>query len=254
MHVLSLDYLPANLEIELKRAGIQGTIAVQARQTLEETEWLLSMANECEFIRGVVGWAPIAGRNFPEQLDRLRSNTRLKGIRHVIQDEPDPHFLQRDDFNRGISALTGTGLVYDLLVFERQLSSAIEFVDRHPNQIFVLDHIGKPRIKNALLDPWRRHIAELAHRENVYCKVSGMVTEANWSNWTQSDLYPYFDTVLEAFGPNRLMAGSDWPVCLLATSYGTWFETLQKFTEALPEPEQEMIFGGVAADVYRLRD
>jgi L-fuconolactonase len=160
--------------------------------------------------------------------------------------------MQREDFNRGISALADTGLVYDLLVFEKQLPAALEFVDRHPRQTFVLDHIGKPRIKDALIEPWRRNIFEMARRENVYCKLSGMVTEAEWSSWSIADLRPYFDTVFEAFGPSRLMAGSDWPVCLLASSYRGWFETLNKFTGALTESEREMIFGAVAADVYHL--
>jgi L-fuconolactonase len=160
--------------------------------------------------------------------------------------------MQREDFNRGVSALADTGLVYDILVFERQLPSALEFVDRHPRQIFLLDHIGKPRIKDALMEPWRRHIFEMARRENVYCKLSGMVTEAEWSNWSIEDLRPYFDAVFEAFGPSRLMVGSDWPVCLLATGYQAWFETLNKFTGALTESERELIFGSVAADVYHL--
>jgi L-fuconolactonase len=200
----------------------------------------------------VVGWAPIASPAFPACLERLRAHASLKGLRHIIQDEPDPHFMQCEDFNRGISALADTGLVYDLLVFEKQLPSALEFVDCHPRQIFVLDHIGKPRIKDALMEPWRRHIFEMARRENVYCKLSGMVTEAEWGKWSKDDLRPYFDAVFEAFGPRRLMAGSDWPVCLLATGYGAWFEILNTFASALSELEREMIFGAVATDVYHL--
>ena len=253
MGVLKCDFLPADLAPELAGAGIHGTVVVQACQTLDETEWLLSVAKDSKFIKGVVGWAPIAGPTFPECLERLRTHASLKGLRHIIQDEPDPRFMQREDFNRGVSALADTGLVYDLLVFEKQLPSALEFVDRHPRQIFVLDHIGKPRIKDALMEPWRGHIFEMARRKNVYCKLSGVVTEAHWSNWSFDELRPYLDAVFEAFGPSRLMAGSDWPVCLLATGYGAWFETLNKFTGALSESERELIFGSVAADVYHLR-
>jgi L-fuconolactonase len=253
MGALKRDFLPSDLAPELVAAGIRGTVVVQACQSLEETEWLLSVAKDSKFIRGVVGWAPIASPAFPECLERLRAHASLKGLRHIIQDEPDPHFMQRDDFNRGVSVLADTSLVYDLLVFEKQLPSALEFVDRHPRQIVVLDHIGKPRIKDALMEPWRRHIFEMARRENVYCKLSGMVTEADWPNWSIDNLRPYFDVVIEAFGPRRLMAGSDWPVCLLATDYGAWFEILNKFTGALSKSEKEMIFGSVTADVYHLR-
>lgn len=252
MGALKRDFLPADLAPELAGAGIRGTVVVQACQSLEETEWLLSVVKDSKFIKGVVGWAPIASPVFPECLEGLRAHEGLKGLRHVIQDEPDPHFMQREDFHRGISALADTGLVYDLLVFERQLPSALEFVDRHPRQIFVLDHIGKPRIKDELMEPWRRNIFEMARRENVYCKLSGMVTEAEWSCWSIENLRPYFDAILEAFGPSRLMAGSDWPVCLLASGYGACFETLDKLTASLSESERELIFGAVASDVYHL--
>jgi L-fuconolactonase len=252
MGALKRDFLPADLAPELAGGGISGTVVVQACQSLEETEWLLSVAKDSKFIRGVVGWAPIASPTFPECLEHFRAHASLKGVRHIIQDEPDPHFMQREDFHRGISALADTGLVYDLLVFEKQLPSALEFVDRHPRQIFVLDHIGKPRIKDALIEPWRRNIFEMARRENVYCKLSGMVTEADWSSWSIEKLGHYFDAVLEAFGPSRLMAGSDWPVCLLASSYGAWFETLDKLTVSLSESERELIFRAVAAGVYHL--
>lgn len=254
MIALRRDFLPADLENEMHHAGLNGAVAVQARQTLEETNWLLSLAENSAVMKGVVGWAPVADCSFPRHLERLRANSKLKGLRHLIQDEPDPAFLQREDFNRGIALLSGAGLVYDLLVFEKQLASAIEFVDRHPQQVFVLDHIGKPRIKEGVLDPWRRHIAEIAHRENVYCKFSGLVTEADWSHWTPQDLQPYFDAVLKAFGPRRIMAGSDWPVCLLATTYRGWFDLLHTFVQPLSKSEQEMILGGVATRVYSLHD
>ncbi|GAC1664074.1 MAG: amidohydrolase family protein [Candidatus Acidiferrum sp.] len=252
MSVLKQDFLPADLEKEIHAAGIDGTVAVQARQTLAETDWLLSLAAQASFIHGVVGWAPISSSDFSTHLDLLRRQPKLKGLRHVVQDEPDPKFLQGPDFNRGISLLAGTGLIYDILIFERQLPSAIEFVDAHPKQVFVLDHIAKPRISEAALDPWRKNISELAKRKNVYCKLSGMVTEADHAHWTKENLRPYFDVVLEAFGPHRIMAGSDWPVCLLAVTYAKWFETVKEFIEPLSAAEKDMILGGTATQAYHL--
>jgi L-fuconolactonase len=160
--------------------------------------------------------------------------------------------MHRSDFNKGVSLLKQFGLVYDILIFERHLPAAISFVDRHPAQVFVLDHIAKPRSHDRVLELWRTKIRELARRENVYCKVSGMVTEANGKDWHPADLQPYFDIVLQAFGPKRLMAGSDWPVCLLATTYQTWISTVEEFIRPLSLPEREMILGGVASDVYSL--
>jgi L-fuconolactonase len=252
MTVLKRNFLPDDLEKEIRKVGIDGTVAVQARQSLDESRWLLAQAREASFIRGVVGWAPIASATFPEELERLRAGSKLKGLRHVIQDEKDPQFMAGADFNRGIAALRSSGLVYDILVFERQLSAAIPFVDRHPSQVFVLDHVAKPQIGMRILDPWRSQIAELARRKNVYCKLSGMVTEANWQSWRVEDLRPYFDVVLGAFGPERMMYGSDWPVCLLATSYSKWFATVSMLIEPLSKTEREMILGGTAIKAYSL--
>jgi len=172
----------------------------------------------------------------------------------MIQDEPDDNYILGAEFNRGIRALKDTSLVYDILVFEKHLPQMIQFVDRHPQQAFVLDHIAKPPICSGVLHPWQRYIRELAQRENVYCKLSGMVTEADWQSWSSGNLRPYFDIVLEAFGPARLMMGSDWPVCLLAATYSRWIETVQGWTEGLSAAEQQRIFGGTAREVYRLED
>jgi L-fuconolactonase len=252
MAALKQNFLPGDLEKEIREVGIDGTVAVQARQGLEETKWLLSQARDAPFIRGVVGWAPIASASFPEELERLQGEPKLKGLRHVIQGEKNPQFMSGEDFNRGIAALRSSGLIYDILIFERQLGATISFVDRHPNQVFVLDHVAKPRIGARILDPWRSQIAELARRKNVYCKLSGMVTEANWQRWRVEDLRPYFDVVLGAFGPERMMYGSDWPVCLLATSYSKWFATVNMLIERLSKTDKEMILGGTATKVYSL--
>jgi L-fuconolactonase len=252
MAPIARDFLPRDLQQVLTSSGIQGSLAVQARQSLAETESLLNFAQEFPIIRGVVGWAPIASPEFPQVLERFHPFQKLKGFRHVVQDEPDDDFLLRPDFNDGIALFKQHGLVYDILIFERQLPAAISFVDRHPSQVFVLDHIAKPRIRDRVLEPWNTNIRELARRENVFCKLSGMVTEADWAHWRPQDLQPYFDVVLDAFGPKRLMAGSDWPVCLLAATYQTWFSTLREFISRLSDAEQEMILGDVATHIYSL--
>jgi L-fuconolactonase len=235
---LRRDFLPA----ELAATGIQATIAVQARQCMAETEWLLQLADRHPFIRGVVGWLPLTSPRL-----MIPSHPKLKGVRHVVQAEPEG-FLDRPDFNRGVSALKRFRLVYDILIYERQLPEAIRFVDRHPQQIFVLDHIAKPRIQHNVLEPWATHIRELARRPHVFCKLSGMVTEADHQRWTEAQLRPYFDVVLEAFGPRRLMYGSDWPVCLVACDYARW----QRIVAELSPGERHRILGGTAAEVYRL--
>lgn len=254
MKVLERDFLPEDLEPELERHRISGSIAVQARQTMEETSILLAEASQHAWIRGVVGWAPIASQSFPAILERLCEQPKLKGLRHVIQDEPDDDFILGQDFNRGIRRLHATGLVYDILIKEKHLPQTIQFVDRHPEQVFILDHMAKPRIAAQELSPWRERIRELAERENVYCKISGMVTEAAWDNWNAEQLRPYYEIVLENFGPRRLMMGSDWPVCLLATSYSRWIAVLEEWIGALSAAEQSRIVGGTAVDAYRLAE
>jgi len=252
MRVLARDFLMADLERATNACGIDGTVAVQARQSLEETRWLLQLAKDSRVIRGVIGWAPIADVEFSEILDGLRGESKLKGLRHIIQDEADDEFILRQDFNRGIAELQGSGFVYDILIYERHLRATTAFVDRHPKQVFVLDHVGKPRIARHQLEPWRSNIRELARRQNVYCKLSGMVTEADWTNWKPADLRPYVEVGLEAFGPGRIMVGSDWPVCLLAASYERWFFTLGEFLSSLSANERELVYGQVAESVYRL--
>ena len=252
MSQLRRDFLPVDLEREVHSAGFDGVVTVQTRQSLEETNWLLSLAAGSEIVRGVVGWAPIASERFQGDLEVFRQQKKLKGLRHLIQDEPDENYLDRPDFNRGIASLKGSHLVYDILIFERQLAAAIRFVDRHPNQVFVLDHMAKPRIREGMMEPWRSNLSELARRENVYCKLSGLVTEAEWETWSEWDLRAYVEVALAAFGPRRMMVGSDWPVCLLATNYGEWFETVDRLIVSLSATEKTRILGGTATEVYRL--
>jgi L-fuconolactonase len=252
MKALRRDFLVPELAQVMRDAGVRGTIAVQARQTIEETQWLLDLAAHNHFILGVVGWAPLAANNAAAVLDRFARFPRLKALRHVLHDEPDDFYMLRADFNRGISMLRNYGLAYDILIFERHLPQTLQFVDRHPGQIFVVDHIAKPRIRDGILCPWRDWMEEFAKRENVYCKISGMATEADWKTWTPETLRPYFDVVLHAFGPGRLMFGSDWPVVVVAGGYMNWVDTFRSFIAELSSDEQESICCGTAMTAYRL--
>ncbi len=252
MAVLRRDFLPKNLEHEIAAAGIDGVVSVQARQSLAETRWLCELAAENSFVKGVVGWVPLADPAVKEHLESLGDCRALKAVRHVVQDEPDDRFLLGDNFNRGIDALEDFRLAYDILIFERQLPPAIEFVDRHPHQMFILDHLAKPRVRDNQLEPWAANIRQLAERENIYCKFSGLMTEADWDNWSERQLKPYWDVILEAFGPRRLMFGSDWPVCLLAASYRSWYELCRRFASTLSETDQARLFGGTAIEAYQL--
>ncbi len=252
MEGIRRDFLLPELQNVTQAAGISGTIAVQARQTIEESKWLLDLAGSSDLIRGVVGWVPLVDNKVAISLEVLASDPKLKGVRHVLHDEPDDFYMLRDDFNRGVSLLKNFDLQYDILIFERHLSQTIQFVDRHPNQRFAVDHIAKPRIKDQLRSPWQELITELARRENVYCKISGMATEADWHHWTESDLRPYFDITLGAFGPKRLMFGSDWPVILVACDYKRWANTVRSWISELSASEQSFIMGGTAKLAYLL--
>ena len=252
MKIIRRDFLPADLEKEMQAAGIDGVVSVQARQTPEENRFLLDFARRHDFIRGVVGWVPLTEPKVKGVLEEFAGQRKAKAVRHVLQGEPDDRYMLRDDFNRGVALLKDLDLVYDILIFERHLPQTLQFVDRHPDQVFVLDHIAKPRIKDRYLSPWQTNIVQLAHRPNVYCKLSGMVTEADYPNWTEQELTPYVDTVLSAFGPKRIMFGSDWPVCLVACPYGRWVEIVKRHIGGLSEPEQERILGGTAIEAYKL--
>lgn len=251
---LRRDFLPDDLGRELETAGVDGVISVQARQSETETAWLLDLAARHGFIRGVVGWLPLVAPDLERRLDALAAHpaaARLRGLRHVLQGEPD-EYLGREEFDRGIATLTRRGLVYDVLILERQLPAAIALVDRHPEQAFVIDHVAKPRIAAGELEPWAKNLRALARRPRVVCKLSGMVTEADVDAWTPGRLGPYFEVALEAFGPSRLLFGSDWPVCLAGVGYVRWKALVEEalVRSGLSATERVAVMGDNAGRVY----
>jgi len=253
MDVLRRDHLPAELRPMLEAAGFQGTVAVQARQMLEETEWLLKLSDGHDFIRGVVGWVDLRSPDLRGQLERFAAHPKLAGVRHVVHDEPDDDFMLAPAFRRGIAALREFGLVYDLLLFPRHLPVAARLVAEFPDQPFVLDHIAKPPIREGGMSPWREDLRALAAFSNVTCKLSGMVTEAAWKQWRPETFRPYLDAVVDAFGPDRLMIGSDWPVCTLSGDYASTMAVVTDYARQLPAGARDAILGGTCARVYRLR-
>lgn len=252
---LKRDYGPAELKPLLAEAGIDGVVSVQARTSLAENDALLGHALNHDWIKGVVGWVDLTQ---PDAVDTLRIYAGAKkfvGVREVLQSMDDDAYCLRDDFNRGIARLRDFGLVYDLLIFHRHLDNAVRLVDRHPTQVFVLDHVAKPSIQGAEPDPvWAANLRALGRREHVFCKLSGMVTEvAAGVEWTPAMLRPYFEVALEAFGPRRLMFGSDWPVCRLKSEYGRWKQTVDEFVAPLSDGERAAIMGGNAIRAYSLK-
>lgn len=247
---LRRDFLPADLERELTKTKLDSSIAVQARQTLEETSWLLTLADHSPRVKGVVGWVDLQSERVEEQLADLAKHPKLAGVRHVVQDEPDDEFMLRPAFLRGLGRLKQFNLTYDLLTFPKHLTVARKVVEKFPEQKFVLDHISKPFIKAGTISPWDRDIRELAQFKNVWCKVSGVVTEANWNQWKRADFRPYLDVVFEAFGEDRLMFGSDWPVCLVAGSYEAVLGLVHDYIQPLPEASRQKIMGTNAARFY----
>ena len=254
MAVLKADHLPEDLAPLLSSAGIHGTVAVQARQTLEETAWLLELADRHPLIWGVVGWIDLCGPDLQSQLERFSAYPRFRGVRHVVQDEPDDEFMVRPDFVQGLGALRPFGLTYDILVFPRHLPVACQVVSQFPDQPFVLDHIAKPPIKERQIEPWASDIRNLAAYPNVCCKISGMVTEADWRRWQPADLHPYLDIVFEAFGSRRIMFGSDWPVCTVAGAYADVVGVVLDYVDSLSADEQSAVWGETAQGFYRLRE
>jgi len=253
MEILKKNYLPDQLKKELFSIEFDGSIVVQARQSLEETEWILSLAEQNSFIKGVVGWVDLCSPGVEEQLVQFSSHPKLVGVRHVIHDEPDDNFIIRKDFLNGITYLKKFGLTYDILIFPRHLPNTIQFVSQFPEQLFVLDHIAKPLIKDKKLSPWKEDIEKLARFKNVYCKLSGMVTEANVKYWKQEDLIPYLDIIFAVFGPDRLMIGSDWPVCRVVGLYKQVMEVVLDYIETYPDEDKNKILGENAIRVYQLK-
>lgn len=252
MQVIRKDFLPADLAPLLASTQIEGCVAVQANQSEVETKFLLQLAQENAFIKGVVGWVDLRASNVREHLSLLSSIPLLKGFRHVVQSEPDG-FLLQPDFIQGVKSLRDFNFTYDLLIFPHQLKESAHFIRQLPDQPIIVDHLAKPYIKRKEIEPWRHDMQELSRFDNVWCKVSGMVTEADWANWTRDDFARYFDAVLESFGTGRLVFGSDWPVCLLAGTYQQVVELTERFFEqAVSKEEKKKIMGENAARFYNL--
>ena len=250
MGALKHDFLPADLEPLLKSIDFDGCVAVQARQSLEETEWLLALAEHHSFIKGVVGWVDLQSEKLSDQLRKYSGHPKLAGVRHVVHDEPDDHFMLRPQFRRGIAQLREFGLTYDLLLFPKHLPVAAQLVEEFPQQPFVLDHIAKPGIAEALISPWQEDVRRLADFPNVCCKLSGMVTEARWKQWQPRDFQRYLDVVVEAFGASRLMIGSDWPVCTLSGDYASVMNIVIDYVKQFPPHTQVAILGENCAGFY----
>lgn len=253
MSILKRDFLPPELERECQANDISATIAVQTDQSEEETLFLLDLAERNKRIAGVVGWVDFRSPRLEERLRFFSQFKKLRGFRHIAQSEPDDRFLEASDFLRGVSRLRDFGFTYDILIYPRQLPAAIELVSRLPHQSFVVDHLAKPEIKSGGREPWTSYLKTISQNKNVYCKVSGLVTEADWSHWKPDDFRPYLDVVFESFGPDRLMFGSDWPVCLLAASYSQVNELLRNYLRNHAAVEKNGIFGGNAMRFYGLK-
>ena len=252
MAVLRRDYLPGELQPILEVIGFDGTIAVQARQMTEETEWLLKLADEHDFIKGVVGWVDLRSPKLREQLEGYSKHPKLVGVRHVVHDEPDDHFMLLPEFRRSLAQLGEFGLTYDLLLFPKHLPVAVKLVTEFPDQLFVLDHIAKPGIRECQVSPWKEDLKRLAEFPNVFCKLSGMVTEAKWKQWQPEDFRRYLDLVIESFGTDRVMIGSDWPVCTLSGDYASTMRIVIHYAQQFSAKVRDDILGGNCARFYHL--
>ena len=252
MAVLKQDFLPAHLKPLLHQQQLDGCITVQCEQHTDEINFMLQLAKENSFIKGIVPWIDLCAENLEEQLAYYAQFNLIKGFRHVVQAEPDKNFLLRQDFCKGISFLKQFGFTYDILIYHYQLNAAIEFVSLFPEQPFVIDHIAKPDIKSRDIHNWASQIKKIAANPHVFCKVSGMVTEADVANWKKEDLLPYLDIVFQSFGTHRIMFGSDWPVCLLAAKYHEVYQIVADYISALSRDEQDAVLGKNAAAFYHL--
>ena len=252
MAIIQKDFLPADFQSVLGKNNFDGSVVVQSDQSENENEFQLKNAEENDFIKGVVGWVDLQANDIEEQLVRYSSFKKMKGFRHVLQGETDRSFMLKPEFMNGISKLEKFGFTYDILIYADQLRFIPEFVGAFINQKFVIDHLAKPQIKNREISEWKNEIQKIARFENVYCKISGMVTEADWKHWKQDDFVPYVDVVIEAFGPERIMYGSDWPVCLVAASYEQTLGIVGEYFSSFSETEQELFFGKNAIQFYNL--
>jgi len=252
MKTLRRDFLPKDLAPILEKNGINGCIAVQADQSEHETEFLLSLAKNNSFIKGVVGWVDLRADNIEERLAHYSSNNLLKGVRHIVQAEPGD-FMLGEKFQYGISLLAQFGLTYDILVFPPQLPATIQFVNKFPSQKFVIDHMAKPNIKKGEMVAWKNNMEELAKSPNIYCKISGLVTEADWKNWKKEDFSPYLDLIFKAFGTNRIMFGSDWPVCKLAAEYHQQLEIIESYISSFSIEDKKKIMGENTIRFYNIK-
>jgi L-fucono-1,5-lactonase len=251
MTAIRRDFLPKDLTPELNACGVDATIAVQADQSEAETEFLLGLAEGNPRIAGVVGWVDLRAEDVGSRLEHFSGFEKLRGVRHVAQAEADD-FLVGADFVRGVRQLAAFVLTYDILIYPRQLPAAIELVGKMPQQNFVVDHLAKPEIKARKMEPWAGLMREMAANPNVYCKLSGLVTEGDWKRWRREDFEPYLDVVFEAFGGERVMFGSDWPVCLVASSYGRAKAVVESYVEGNCRAAREKVFGSNAASFYSL--
>ena len=252
MSVIRRDFSPSDLAKVYQENSIDGCVAVQADQTLEETDFLIDLASNNNFIKGIVGWVDLRAENIEEVLEKYSKEKIVKGFRHVVQGEPDHNFLLRPNFSRGISLLEKYNFTYDILVFPHQLGSVLEFVKKFPNQKFVIDHIAKPYIKDGYFEGWATMMTAIGKHENVSCKMSGMVTEAEYNTWTPEQIHPYMNVALEAFGSSRILFGSDWPVCLVAGNYSKIKKLTTNFISQLSQIEQNSIMGTNAIEFYNL--
>ncbi len=253
MSAIRRDFLPEDLIPELRLNGVDGCVVVQTDQSENETNFLLELAARHQEIKGVVGWVDLRSVELTQRLEHFSRFERLCGFRHIAQSEPDDRFLARKDIVDGIRRLQEFNFCYDILIYPRQLAGAIELAEKLPDQKFVLDHLAKPSIRTGEIELWARLLRTLAGNRNVYCKVSGMVTEADWKSWRSTDIEPYLDVVFDAFGPDRIMFGSDWPVCLVAGTYKKVRNLVANYARDLPAPEQEKIFGMNAISFYGLK-
>ncbi len=251
MKIIQRDFLPGDLQLMLSENNVAGVIAVQADQSEDETRFLLSLAEEFSFIKGIVGWVDLQNENIEKKLLYYSQFPVIKGFRHIVQGE-QPGFLQKEKFLNGIKALQAFNFTYDVLVYENQLKEAVEFVNKFPEQMFIIDHCAKPAINNKNIDNWKKLMNEISKNKNVYCKLSGLITEANWNQWNEKDFYPYLDVVFECFGTERLVFGSDWPVMQLSGNYKGWKRLVENYMGSFSQQEKEKVFTQNAINFYKL--